>query len=150
MNSSFRLRQVNRETWLKLTLGFSDYNYRQSWDFGVASAARIGASCEHVAVECLETEAVVGLADVRIRKIPVVNSGIAYINGGPLICTSNWGNEETLLGIINVLIEEYVVRRKLVLRVAPAVIPENQGHQLVNALISKGFLTTPIKKRTII
>ena len=77
------LQPVDRDTGQQFAPSFMDYNYRQLWEYGVASAARVGAQSEHVAIYC--DDELIGLADVRIKKIPIIKTGVAYINGGPLV-----------------------------------------------------------------
>lgn len=114
---SATVQLVDCETWRRLTAGFRDYNYRQVWEFGVACAARVGARSEHVAVH--ENGDLAGLADVRVKSLPVIGSGIAYINGGPLVRRGEACDTERLRAVLSALGAEYVDRRGLVLRIAP-------------------------------
>ncbi|MBP7051873.1 MAG: peptidoglycan bridge formation glycyltransferase FemA/FemB family protein [Phycisphaerae bacterium] len=109
------LKPVDQTAWGALAPGFLDYNYRQMWDFGVACADRVGAVSEHVAVE-LEGE-IIGLADVRVKRIPALGTGIAYINGGPLVRRNDDSNADRLALCLKSLIQEYAERRGMVLRV---------------------------------
>lgn len=148
MDSQYSIRQVDRETWLRLAPIFSDYNYRQAWDFGTACAVRIGAISEHVAIEC-PGQKTVGLADVRIRKLPLLGGGIAYINGGPLVRKKITNENAVFPVVLQALIEEYVIRRKLTLRVAPPIMGDPKENGLENTLLQIGFTEIPQKKKTI-
>ena len=142
------IRQVDRDTWIRLAPEFSDYNYRQTWDFGIACAERVGGVSEHVAIEIRGQ--IVALADVRIRKLPVINVGFAYINGGPLVWKEGASQERIeFSAVVNALSEEYVVRRKLTLRIAPAVNGDPGKNYLENTLIQKGFIGQREKRKTI-
>ena len=77
------VEQLDRRQWDDLVYRFSDLGLSQSWEYGEAVAALQGADCEHVAIRD-ETE-VLGLASVRIKRLPVVGGGIAYISAGPLV-----------------------------------------------------------------
>lgn len=129
------LRTVDRDTWQQLAPHFTDYNYRQLWEFGLACAKRLNATSEHVAI--YDGEELLGLADVRIKAIPFTGTGVAYINGGPLVCNGQNGHNRCaqLEGVLKGLQEVYVKRRRLVLRVRPAL-----GSACWNDLQSKTFL----------
>lgn len=138
MDAQYRLRIVDRDVWTHLAITFLDYNYRQSWEFGTACAKRVRAASEHVAIEHPEL-GVVALADVRIRKIPFLGGGIAYINGGPLTCRKGLCHEAIADAVVDVLVREYVQQRRLTLRMAPPIRGNVTKGSLEVALISKGF-----------
>ncbi|NTU73054.1 aminoacyltransferase [Candidatus Roizmanbacteria bacterium] len=143
------IRQVDRDTWMRLAPEFSDYNYRQAWDFGTACAVRVGALSEHIAIESPERKTV-ALADVRIRKIPMIGGGIAYINGGPLVWHNGLQEQDMFPAVVKNLVKEYVVRRKLTLRIAPPLIGDFEKNDLENVLVQMGFAQMPNKKKTIL
>jgi len=62
---------------------------------------------------------VLALADVRVKSIPLLGTGIAYINGGPLVRRDDGCDAERLGKALSALQTEYVHRRGLLLRVAP-------------------------------
>jgi lipid II:glycine glycyltransferase (peptidoglycan interpeptide bridge formation enzyme) len=114
---TIKIRPVDRDEWQKLTPTFMDYNYCQFWDYGMACADRFGAHSEHVAI--YEGDDLLGLADVRIKKIPISRTGIAYVNSGPLVRRNDQFDTERLQRVLFVLVDEFVRRRKLVLRIQP-------------------------------
>jgi lipid II:glycine glycyltransferase (peptidoglycan interpeptide bridge formation enzyme) len=81
----------------------------------------------------------VGLADVRIKKIPVLKTGIAYINGGPLVRRDGSGDITLLAKCLIALIEEYAQRRKLLLRINPLPMYNDENQILQKAFIECGF-----------
>ncbi len=115
---SICIELIDRARWHELAPGFDDLSYRQAWEFGHACATRLGARSEHVAI--IEGGRLVGLADVRVKRVPLVGAGIAYVNGGPLVRRGGQGLE-CLSACLRGLIEHYVHRRGLVLRVLPPV-----------------------------
>jgi hypothetical protein len=149
----FSIELLDRDAWLQYTPEFADYNYRQAWDFGIASAKRVGALCEHVAIKQTEQQ-IVALADVRIRKLPFIGGGIAYINGGPLVwkkAEQNAYQSAVCVNLVKTLVHEYVGRRKFALRIAPSIFcGETFGNDLITALISHGFVQSSVKKQTIL
>ena len=115
MTTKFQLSE--REEWRMLAPTFMDYNYCQFWDYGIACADRLGAHSEHVAI--YEGDDLLGLADVRIKKIPIFRTGIAYVNSGPLVRRNDQFDAERLQKVLSALVDEFVRRRKLVLRIQP-------------------------------
>jgi lipid II:glycine glycyltransferase (peptidoglycan interpeptide bridge formation enzyme) len=147
------LRQVGRQEWEVLCRGFADYSYRQSWAYASQLAQLRGARAEFVAVE--KDGAVIALASVRVRTLPVIGSGLAFISGGPMVrpCsrgTSADGNcESASRETLASLVEEYIQKRGLILRAAPAICPTTWGESRVGLYESAGFelsaLLTPYR-----
>ena len=116
---------ISREDWYDLAQGFLDFGYRHAWDFNVHSAQRQGSRVEHMKVS--DGGNVIGLASVRIKRIPLTRSGVAYIGGGPLTRRGEPGDQERLAQCIAALRDEYVHSRGLVLRIsAPLTVPERR------------------------
>jgi hypothetical protein len=113
------LHHVNRDEWVGLAATFADHNYRQLWDYAAAMAKRSNADAEHVAVT--RGERTLGLASVRVKRLRAASTGIAYVSGGPLVRAAGVDDaREALTLTLDALKREYVSRRRLVLRVAPA------------------------------
>ena len=117
--SDFTIHRVSEEEWHDLAARFRDHNYQHSWAYAHALASRRGAMCECVAIRC--GPELLGVAAVRVRSIPVVSAGIAYVSGGPLTRLDREDDPERLRSCLDVLAEEYVQRQGLVLRVLPPV-----------------------------
>ena len=66
-----------------------------------------------------EGEDLLGLADVRIKEIPMSRTGIAYVNSGPLVRRNDQFDAGRLQKVLSALVDEFVRRRKLVLRIQP-------------------------------
>jgi lipid II:glycine glycyltransferase (peptidoglycan interpeptide bridge formation enzyme) len=111
------IRPIGRDEWQRLARTFMDYNYCQFWDYGIACANKVGAYSEHVVI--YEGDDLLGLTDVRIKKIPIFRTGIAYINSGPLVRRNDQFDAERLRKVLSVLADEYVKKRKLTLRIQP-------------------------------
>ena len=125
MNATVEL--VDRHTWQTLTSAFNDHNYRHLWEFGVACAERVGARSEHVIIR--NHDEVLGFADVRIRRVPFLGAGIAYVNGGPLVRRGDGNDVVRLRTALEALEAEYVRHRHLVLRIAPAIGSESWARE---------------------
>jgi lipid II:glycine glycyltransferase (peptidoglycan interpeptide bridge formation enzyme) len=116
MRSLVEIDRVTSAEWAELLELFVDANVYQTWSFG---AIRWGeGNLSHVVLK--RDGDVVGIAQVRIVRVPVVGCGIAYLRWGPL-CHRR-GREldpEVLRDMAQALQTEYVERRKLFLRVLP-------------------------------
>jgi lipid II:glycine glycyltransferase (peptidoglycan interpeptide bridge formation enzyme) len=113
-------RGAYRDEWHLLTAQFHDHNYRHSWEFAAAVATRWNASVENLVIT--SDGRVAGLASVRIKPVPGLGTGIAYVSGGPLVRQSGGGSSRLRLEIaLDALKREYVDRRRLLLRVAPSI-----------------------------
>ncbi len=135
------IQPLDRSAWARLATDFRDHNYRQAWAFAEASAARVGATSEHVAL--YESGALRGLADVRVRRLPLGVGGIAYVNGGPLVRREGNDEDAALRASLRLLVEEYVKRRKLLLRVQTPVGDTDWNERAAAALAQAGLQPTP-------
>jgi hypothetical protein len=149
MHYDCTIREIDRDAWLRLAPAFKDYNYRQNWSFGMACAVRVGAVSEHVVVEHSE-RGIIGLADVRIRKLPFIGGGIAYINGGPLVLRNDRFDEKKIISVLGALEAEYVSKRKLSLRIAPSFCDDTMRHVIDIICQNLGFCDTCQRKKTIL
>lgn len=136
MNST--IQHLDRAGWGGHASSFEDYNYRHIWEFGTDCAARMGARSEHVAV--LQDGEILGLADVRIKRVPVLRTGIAYINGGPLVRRNDERDSDRLSLCLKALIDEYAGRRGMVLRVMTPVADADWGNAVSGVFSDAGFL----------
>lgn len=137
-SGGLKVERVARARWEAACAGFLDHNYRQTWAYGEALAARRGAACEHVAVTDGDGE-VLGLADVRVKRLPVVGGGIAYVSGGPLTRRGRADDVGRLGRVLEGLKAEYCGRRGMVLRVVG---PLGPAEWLAGAFGAAGFAPT--------
>ena len=113
------LHRATRDEWIELVTGFQDHNYRQSWDYAAMMAKRSKASVENVVVT--RAGEPLSVASVRVKRLRGAGTGIAYVSGGPLVRQSAHSDAGERLAIaLHALKREYVERRRMVLRVAPA------------------------------
>jgi Acetyltransferase (GNAT) domain len=137
-----RVVRLERAQWESAVREFGDYSYRQSWAYGVELAAKRGATSEHVAIRC--GDATLGLADVRIKQMPVIGGGLAYVSGGPMV--RRLGGPDDALDRLDLCLEalarEFVRGRGLTLRiVAPVGLPE-ENEAVAKQLERAGFSLT--------
>jgi lipid II:glycine glycyltransferase (peptidoglycan interpeptide bridge formation enzyme) len=147
-HSDYIIKKIDKERWLQLVHEYKDYNYRQSWEFGKACARRVGAISEHVTIED-NSQGIIGLADVRIKKLPVVGSGIAYINGGPLTLRNDTFDKNEFSKVIEALKSEYVLNRKFSLRIIPPYLEDDIKAHVSNILLTQGFKERRQERKTI-
>jgi GNAT acetyltransferase-like protein len=119
--TSTRVTPLDRAEWDEAVREFEDYSYRQTWAYGAALAAKRGAASEHVAIR--RGAETLGLADVRVKRAPVVGGGLAFVSGGPMVGAG--GTRDADLGrlraCVDALVDEFVRGRELKLRLRPAI-----------------------------
>lgn len=133
---NFELRHLEKSDWTALAAQYADYSYLHTWEYGVAAAARVGAHVENLAIT--DNDEVIALASVRVKKLPLVRAGLAYINGGPLI-RRNSDIEDALRVALFALKEEYVRRRRLTLRIAPRIMMDIPAERVCAVFEELGF-----------
>jgi hypothetical protein len=119
--NTLRTSSLSRVEWYDAAATFSDFGYRHAWDFNVHASRRQGSEVEHVALTH-DDGPIVGLASVRVRRIPLVGTGVAYVGGGPLTRRDDPDDLERLGLCLDALRTEYVTRRGLTLRISPPVV----------------------------
>ena len=131
--------QLDRTQWEASVRQFRDYNYRQAWAYGALLASKRGATTEHVDIRCGgET---IGLADVRIKRLPLVGGGLAHVSGGPLVRLLD-DPEDDLARFdlaVEALVQEFVRRRGLTLRVVAPVGTAEHNQSAAERLAHAGF-----------
>jgi lipid II:glycine glycyltransferase (peptidoglycan interpeptide bridge formation enzyme) len=118
LDATTLVRVTDPQVWLRGASSFQDYGYRQAWAYTEAMAARAKAVAENVAVRDRDGETI-AMASVRVKRLPLVDAGIAYISGGPLMLREASDPKGTLAATFEALYAEYVSRRNLTLRIAP-------------------------------
>ncbi len=138
------VESVDPAVWSDIARRFHDYSYRQSVAFAGALAERRGARSEFVAV--MSAGDALGVANVRVKVLPFVGGGIAYISGGPMVRVEGESEREhgqRLLRCIRALRTEYTRERGLVLRILPAAGSESWNRIQGEVLRAEGFAAAP-------
>ncbi len=114
--SNLRVEQLSPGEWSALSRRFSDYSYHQNLEYAQRSANAIGASAEFVRI--YNDDVTIGAAAVRLKTLPLLDIGIAYINHGPLVRSGarDTGPDDLVQACVNALVEEYAQRRNFMLR----------------------------------
>lgn len=107
---------VGRDEWDAILDEFADASIFQTWSYG---AIRWGeGALSHLVLE--RAGKVGAAAQVRIMRMPVLGVGIGYVKWGPLWRRRDGAPEPEIFSrMIDALREEYVGRRRLLLRVVP-------------------------------
>ncbi len=129
MPEDFSISRVSRDEWYPLARQFQDYNYRHLWDFNAACGELQSTAVEYIKVQSQET--VLGLASLRIKKLPVLGAGIAYIGGGPLTRKGPSLDLEVLQQCLQSIKQEYANKRKLLLRISPPLVQLEDRQKVV-------------------
>jgi len=140
----YNIRRLDRKEWSNLASGFLDYNYRQLWAFGNEAANRVGAISEYVAI-CYSNK-IIGLANVRIKKLPLFNIGIAYITGGPLVRKRKQQGLDSFRLCLKVLQHEYVRKRSLILRIICPIAEKNCMSEQIKLFENANYSLTNMSK----
>jgi len=121
--------------WLSIIEQFEDANFYQTRTFGKHSLG--GSELEHFIVK--HNGKIIGAAEVRILTVKFLKRGIAYIRWGPLWKLKNHENDfGKLLLILKELRKEYVIKRKLKLRIFPECYKNGSGF-LIDIYRKAGF-----------
>jgi lipid II:glycine glycyltransferase (peptidoglycan interpeptide bridge formation enzyme) len=107
---------IDKKSWDDRLLQFEDASYYQTWSFGVIHSGENAMS--HLVLK--KEGRIIGMAQLRIMKIPKLPIGIAQINSGPIYRMKNEEfKAEHLQNMIRALYIEYVMRRGYFLRIIP-------------------------------
>jgi len=132
--------------WDALLAEFGDASIYQTSAYG---AARWGEKrLSRMVVE--NGDGLAGIAQVAVVSIPLLRAGIAYVPWGPLWERKGSSPESgRFRSILRALKEEYVSKRGLLLRIAPA-IPGEEHHEISGLLIEEGFSESAPGYRTLL
>ncbi len=143
---SVEIDKVNAPEWTDLLKKFDDASIYQTWPYG---SIRWGENnLSHLVLK--KNGEIVAAAQLRIIRFPFIGKGIAYMPWGPVWRLHEKEEDvETIRHMIRAIVEEYVVRRGLLLRVAPNEI-EHDGKEIRSILEAKGFYWESESYRTIL
>ncbi len=113
-NFKYNVTKLSVNEWNKIIDSFSDANIYQTIEFTKHSKG--GENYEHFIVK--ENDSIVSAVIVRLKIIPIIERGIAYIRFGPMWQLKSAEKSPSILETtLQLLYEEYAVKRKLVLRI---------------------------------
>jgi hypothetical protein len=107
---------ITRAEWAALLECFEDSNLYQTWSYGTVRWGERNLS--HLVLR--QGSKVIGIAQFRIIRPPLLNCGIAYLRWGPLCHLRGSALElDSVRRMATALHAEYVVKRGLFLRLLP-------------------------------
>jgi lipid II:glycine glycyltransferase (peptidoglycan interpeptide bridge formation enzyme) len=110
--------------WTTLAATFADCTYEQVYEYCNATAAQIGGSAKFFRILC--DNMVIGAAAVRLKTVPLLGRGIAYISAGPLTREASTGvlsDQRQLRIALKALKQELVDRQGHILRIRLPLLP---------------------------
>jgi lipid II:glycine glycyltransferase (peptidoglycan interpeptide bridge formation enzyme) len=134
---------VDRSTppqWHRLASAFADYTIYQSWAFVTCRAAEANAEVSRIIVR--RGDKVLGMAQVRIKRIPWMRAGLAYIFRGPLWRRQGCSPAD-LQTVLEAIHAEYALHRGLEVRLIPNLPACMAGENVLEAFAQTGFLVDP-------
>lgn len=116
---------VSAAEWYGHVAAFSDASIYQLWQHAPGREGVQGVS----RLLLRRHGDVVAAAEVRLFTIPLTDRGIAYVRWGPLWRrTGDAESAEVLRQALRALYREYVVRRKMILRIMPRLAAEDSAY----------------------
>lgn len=130
--------QFSPDEWREMASSFADNTIYQTWGFGDLRARETSTKVSRLAV--LLGETVLGLAQVRIKRIPMSRAGIAYVYWGPLWRRSQESGATNLRAVLEGIHSEYAVRRGLAVRLVPRLAEDLSAAEEMQAFAQAGFV----------
>lgn len=130
------MQHVDCEPWRAWSRLFADMSIYQTWEFGARRARESGQEVNAVAV--MDGNQPIGLALVRLKRVPILGGGIAHVYRGP-VCRPADGGAARYRDVCRALADEFAKARGFTLRVAPPVWDEPQSSEVLSALTEAGF-----------
>jgi len=107
---------IEEAAWGELLRDFDDASLYQTWPAGRLTSG--GENLSHLIVR--RGGEVVGMAQVRLKKLPLLRTGVATVFWGPLWRRKDAPPDDAVLDkMVESLSDEYVTRRGLLLRLWP-------------------------------
>ena len=107
---------VDARRWSKIVETFADSSYEQSYAPAALAARRTGSDLLPVVVQ--QDGTCIGAACIRLKRIPVLNRGIAYIVAGPMVRNVEDSREEDRFrNVLKALVERFRDRDGHLLRI---------------------------------
>jgi lipid II:glycine glycyltransferase (peptidoglycan interpeptide bridge formation enzyme) len=129
------VNKVQLDEWSQLIQRFDDASLYQTDAYGAHFLG--GKQLEFVVLK--ESGVMVAAAMVRVKLLPLLNKGIAYLYWGPLWrLRGSHQRKSHLCQMLKALFEEYVAKRKLLLRIVPN-LWDQQADEFLKLFSEAGF-----------
>lgn len=135
MDYILEINRISKETYDETLHLFEDSNLYQCYEYNLQ--AKGGTNMCTVVLK--KGDKILGVSIVRIVKVPYFNFGLAYIYRGPVWQRKDQINSIEILSVfLKLLKEEFVLKRKLVLRISPNLLKE-KNKEFENLFNELGF-----------
>ncbi len=143
---AYAVDSANEQEWNQIVRLFRDATLNQTWAYCTVMAKK----ASHLVVRRGDT--IVAGASLRLVVLPLANAGIAYLSSGPMWRRRGEADDlEVLRQTLHALKEEYVVRRRLLLRITPNVFTNLNQHPAIRRVFGEeGFYCRPIEHQTLL
>jgi hypothetical protein len=130
---------INKSTWHEHLAVFRDATFYQTWPYG----AKLWGEGNLSHLILAHDGYIVSMAQARILRFPLLKTGVAYINWGPLWKLHGDGQDIIhFRNMLRALYNEYVGKRKYVLRILPRIPKWNDDVVLEEVFKQVGFSLT--------
>ena len=139
------LDATDKEEWNCIIPLFRDATVNQTWAYCQVRSK----NNSHLVLKRNGT--VVAASVVRLVVLPVLKRGIAYVGSGPMWrLRGEADNIQILRKIVQALREEYVVRRRLFLRISPNIFTNLPDHKVICSIFEEeGFTRKNLEQNTL-
>jgi len=125
--------------WPEVSAQFRDLTYEQSLTYAGPAADRIGAEAEFVTLTD-DTGRIVAAACLRIKRVPGLGRGIAWIASGPLVCPKDQPEPDAdRLRAVFAALGQYAQKTGHILRLRFAAPSGLEAGQMDQIAVSEGF-----------
>jgi len=137
--------RIGKTEWHALLPAFDDANFYQTWSYGEKIWG--DGYLSHLVLR--RDGRPVAAAQLRILRLPVLRSGIAYLNWGPLWRpVHDQDHSLHLKNMVRALRNEYVGKRGLILRIQPKIIDSDESRAVQSVFLEEGCVHSPDPMRT--
>ncbi|MHC4538790.1 MAG: lipid II:glycine glycyltransferase FemX [Planctomycetota bacterium] len=109
---------IDRQQWEESARAFSDYNIYQTWAYQQVRAQMDGQELSRAVIRD-ETDRVVAMGQVRIKRVRWLGFGVGYVQWGPMFRSREKG-AACLVEVLDLLRQAYLGTRVNILRVVPS------------------------------
>lgn len=135
MDYVLEINRISKKLYDETLHLFEDSNLYQTYEYNLQ--AKGGRNMCTVVLK--KGDKIIGVSIVRIVKVPFLNFGLAYIYRGPVWQRKNVVNSIEILSMfLELLKKEFVLKRKLVLRISPNLLKE-EDKDFEKLFIELGF-----------
>lgn len=137
-----RIHELPAVEWDRLAEQFEDLTFEQTGAYATAAARRIGARAKFFALE--DSDGIVAAAAVRMKAVPVLRRGIAWIPSGPLLRpkAKPAPGQTRIAAVLSLLRQQVSLRDGYLLRFRPSGTSLIPASDMADAAREAGYVAT--------